>query len=68
MQRYRIISKMKPSLVLMNVNCDDFESSKKRQLFLLAHSMHPNPDMQNHLIKFGIRDFHDVFQDKIISF
>jgi hypothetical protein len=43
----------------MNVSVADgtFEESKKRQLFLLAHSMHPNPDMQNHLLKYGIMDF-----------
>jgi len=66
MLRYKVISKLKPSLTLMTVNCDDFEASKKRQLFLLAHSMHPVPEMQNHLLKFGIMDF-DFIPDKIIE-
>jgi SOS response regulatory protein OraA/RecX len=41
----------------MSVTCDDFEQSKKRQLFLLAHRMHTNPLMQTHLYKHGISDF-----------
>lgn len=57
MQKYKIISKSNPSLVLMNITCDDFEQSKKRQLFLLAHRMHPEPLMQTHLYKHGIGDF-----------
>ena len=65
MQKYKITSKMKPSKVLMRISCDDFEESKKRQLFLLSHSMHPNTDMQNHLLKFGIRDFDFIPEDFI---
>jgi hypothetical protein len=41
----------------MQVTCDDFEASKKRQLFLLSHRMHPNPMMNDHLYKHGIGDF-----------
>ena len=57
MLRYKITSKIKPSLTIMEVTCDDFEWSKKNQLTMLAGSMHVNPDMQNHLLKFGIMDF-----------
>jgi hypothetical protein len=57
MLKYKITSKIKPSVILMVVTCDDFEASKKRQLFMLSHSMHPTPIMYNHLIKYGIHDF-----------
>lgn len=72
MLRYKITSKLKPSLTIMEMTVIDgtFEESKKRQLLLLSHSMHPNVEMQNHLIKFGIRDFNFVpinFTDKPIE-
>jgi hypothetical protein len=57
MLHYKIISKSNPSIVLMHITCDDFEASKKRQLFLLAHKMHPEPAMQTHMYKHGISDF-----------
>lgn len=57
MLKYRIISKSNPGMVLMVVNCDDFEASKRRQLFLLSHKMHPEPVMSNHLYRHGISDF-----------
>lgn len=57
MVKYEIRSKLNSKLVLMRVTCDDFELSKKKQLFYLSHSIHPVPEMQNHLIKFGILDF-----------
>ena len=66
MQKYKITSKSNPSLVLMHITCDDFEASKKRQLFLLAHRMHPGPLMQNHLYKHGISDF-DFIPETIIE-
>jgi len=66
MLKYRIISKSNPSLVLMQVTCDDFEASKKRQLFLLTHHMHPNPIMNTHLFKHGILDF-DFVPDTIVE-
>jgi hypothetical protein len=66
--RYKIISKRHPETVLFNVTVASgtFEESKKRQLFLLAHSMHPDPVMQNHLMKFGIQDFQFV-PDEVIE-
>jgi hypothetical protein len=57
MMKYEIRSKIKPSLILMRVSADDFETSKRKQLFYLSRSIHPVPEMQNHLIKFGILDF-----------
>ena len=66
MLKYRIISKSNPSIVLMHVACDDFEASKKRQLFLLAHHMHPNPVMNTHMYKHGILDF-DFVSDQVIE-
>ena len=57
MMKYEIRSKIKPSLILMRVSTDDFETSKRKQLFYLSRSIHPVPEMQNHLIKFGILDF-----------
>lgn len=57
MMKYEIRSKIKPSLILMRVSTDDFEPSKRKQLFYLSRSIHPVPEMQNHLIKFGILDF-----------
>ncbi len=60
MQKYRIISKSNPSIVLMHITCDDFEASKKRQIFLLTHRMHPEPLMQTHMYKHGIMDFNFV--------
>lgn len=56
MLKYKITSKGSGE-VLMVITCDDFEASKKRQLFLLSHRMHPTPIMQNHLAKYGIMDF-----------
>lgn len=55
--KYEVRSKINPKLIIMKVTCDDFELSKKKCLFYLAHSIHPVPEMQNHLIKFGILDF-----------
>lgn len=57
MVKYEIRSKINSKLVLMKVTTDDFELSKKKQLFYLSKSIHPVPEMQNHLIKFGILDF-----------
>ncbi len=57
MIKYRIKSKSDPSLTIIVVNCDDFEASKRRQLFMLAHKIHPTPEMYNHLIRYGICDF-----------
>jgi hypothetical protein len=51
----------------MNVTCDDFEMSKKKQLFYLSKSIHPVPEMQNHLIKFGIMDFDFVIKEQRIE-
>ena len=65
MQKYRIISKSSGA-TLMHINCDDFEASKKRQLFLLAHRMHPEPLMQTHMFRHGISDF-DFIPDTIIE-
>jgi hypothetical protein len=50
----------------MRITCDDFEASKKRQLFLLAHKMHPEPLMQTHMFKHGISDF-DFILDTVIE-
>jgi hypothetical protein len=47
----------------MHVSCDDYEQSKKKQLFYLSRSIHPVPQMQNHLIKFGILDFEFIVTD-----
>ena len=66
MQHYRITSKSNPSLVLMRITCDNFEESKKRQLFMLAHKMHPEPLMQTHMFKHGITDF-DFIPDEVIE-
>jgi hypothetical protein len=66
MIKYRISSKSLPSLTLMHVTCDNFEESKKRQLFMLAHRIHPIPEMYNHLIKCGILDF-DFIPETIIE-
>lgn len=49
----------------MRVTCDDFDLSRKKQLFYLSHSIHPVPEMQNHLIKFGIMDFDFIVTDPI---
>jgi hypothetical protein len=49
----------------MQVTCDSFEDSKKRQLFLLAHRMHPNPMMATHCFKHGISDFDFIQENKI---
>ena len=65
MLKYRIISKSSGA-TLMQITCDDFEASKKRQLFLLAHRMHPNPLMQTHLYVHGISDF-DFIPETIIE-
>ena len=50
----------------MHINCDDFEASKKRQLFLLSHRMHPEPLMQTHVFKHGISDF-DFIPDIVVE-
>jgi hypothetical protein len=65
MLKYKIISKSSGA-TLMQITCDNFEASKKRQLFLLAHRMHPEPLMQTHLYKYGISDF-DFISDTIIE-
>lgn len=65
MQHYSIISKTSKQ-TLMRVTCDNFEVSKKRQLFLLAHRMHPDPMMATHCYKHGITDF-DFIPDTIIE-
>jgi hypothetical protein len=68
MLKYKIISKSSGA-TLMQVTCDDFDASKKRQLFLLAHRMHPNPGMQTHLYRHGISDFDfipDIIEKAII--
>ena len=68
MLKYKIISKSSGE-TLMHVTCDDFEASKKRQLFLLAHKMHTNPMMNTHLYRHGISDFDfipDIIEKAII--
>lgn len=49
----------------MRISCDDFEASKKKALFYLSHSMHPVPEMQNHLVKYGILDFDFILIDPV---
>jgi hypothetical protein len=49
----------------MQITCDDFETSKKRQLFLLAHRMHPEPMMATHCFKHGIMDFDFIPEQQI---
>jgi hypothetical protein len=66
MIKYRISSKSLPSLTLMHVTCDNFEESKKRQLFMLAHRIHPIPEMYNHLIRCGILDFDFIIIEQAI--
>ena len=70
MVKYRISSKSNPSIVLMHVTCDDFEASKKRQLFMLANRWHIEPAMYNHLLRHGIMDFDfipEVIEQAIIT-
>jgi hypothetical protein len=65
MLKYKIISKSSGA-TLMQITTDNFEDSKKRQLFLLTHRMHPEPLMQTHMYKHGISDF-DFVPDTIIE-
>ena len=65
MLKYKIISKSFGA-TLMQITTDNFEDSKKRQLFLLTHMMHPEPLMQTHMYKHGIGDF-DFVPDTIIE-
>jgi hypothetical protein len=49
----------------MYVTADNFEESKKKNLFYLSKSIHPVPEMQNHLIKYGILDFDFIITSPI---
>ena len=46
MLKYKIISKSFGA-TLMQITTDNFEDSKKRQLFLLTHMMHPEVTFQS---------------------
>ena len=56
MVEYRIISKLNPSLVLQKGTTPDIDFSRKKHLNMLIHNYHPNPELLNHVQKFGIED------------
>ena len=58
--RYTIQSKSNPDNVLFIGTSSDIGESIKWHIFHLAHRMHPVPELQNHLMKYGLSDFNFV--------
>jgi len=59
---YRIRSKMQPTKLMFIGTSHNIEASIQWHKAHLYHKMHPVPELQNHMIKFGIDDFEFIVE------
>jgi len=55
--KYKIVSRSMPDKIMFIGTSADIPASIKWHMHHLIFKMHPVPELQNHVIKYGIEDF-----------